>query len=343
VKKTIFDITWASLFRILAVLLLAVTVYYVREVFVILFVAIIISSALYRPVKYLEERRVPRVLSVLMIFLIAFAIIALILYAVVPVLIIQLKYFLAHINDLRIPFLDSFGASNTAVQLNERLNEWLNNLFYGGSDVLGFLMSFAGNALLAFVTVVLSFYLSISKGGIKRFIRAVMPTEKEAYAIDLYERTRRKIGRWFTSQIIVSFFVGSLTFISLLILGTEYALLLGILAAVLEIVPYVGPIAIGIISFVVILPQSASLAFLAVIIFFLIQQLENHVLVPLIIGRAIGVDPVVVVLAILAGGELGGLVGAVIAVPVAIVLQELIDDWGARKTKSSVPTPTSYK
>ena len=327
------DITWSSLFRILAVLILAVTAYYIREVFVILFIAIIISSALHTPVQYLERKKIPRVLSVLMIFLIALAIVSLIVYAVAPVLIIQLKYFLSNINELRIPLLDSFGTSDAVSQLNGQLNQWLNNLFYGGSDIVGFITSFAGNVLFVFVAVVLSFYLSISKCGIQRFIRSVMPIEKEEYAIDLYKRTRRKIGRWFTSQIIISFFVGSLTFISLLILGTDYALLLGILAAVLEIVPYVGPIVVGIVSFVVILPESATLAFIAVIIFFLIQQLENHVLVPLIVGRAIGIDPVMIVIAILAGGELAGLTGALVAIPVAIILQEIIDDWSLKKTQ----------
>ncbi len=336
-RVTHFDITWASLFRILVVLVLAVTAYYIREVFVILFIAIIISSALHTPVKYLEGKKIPRILSVLMIFLVALAVVALIVYAVTPVLIIQLKYFLSNLNELKIPLLDSFGASNTASQLNGRLNTWLNNLFYGGSDIVGLLASFAGNVFFVFVTVVLSIYLSISKGGIQRFIRSVMPMEKEDYVIDLYKRTRRKIGRWFTSQIIVSFFVGSLTFISLLILGTDYALLLGILAALLEIVPYVGPIMVGIISFVVILPESATLAFIAVIIFLLIQQLENHVLVPLIIGRAVGIDPVMIVIAILAGGTLAGLTGAIIAVPVAIILQELIDDWSLKKNTKLKP------
>lgn len=331
-KTTHISITWSSLFRILAILLLAVIAYFIRDVFVLLFIAIIVSSALHAPVKYFEERRVPRILSVFVIFLIAAALLALVLYAVIPVLLIQLKYLLANIDSIHIPLLDSFNISNSTSQASSRLNEWLSNFFYNGSNVLSFFMSFVGNMLFVFVTVVLSFYLSVSRGGVERFIRAIMPLEKEAYAIDLYKRARRKIGRWFTSQIIVSFFVGSLTFISLLLLGTEYALLLGILAAFLEIVPYVGPIAIGVISFVLILPQSPTLAFLAVLIFFLIQQLENHVLVPLIVGRATGIDPVMVVVAILAGGQLAGFVGAIIAVPVAIVFQELLDDWGIRKT-----------
>lgn len=330
-KTTRFDISWGSLFKIVAVLLFVAVSYYIRDVFLILFIAVIVSSALYAPVKYLEEKKIPRVLSVLMIFLLTVAVVALVLYAVIPVLIIQLKYFIAHITELQIPFLDSFGVSGAVDQLNQRLNLWLNNLFYGGSDVVGLLSTILGNVFFVFVTVVLSFYLSISKDGIQRFIRSVLPKNKEDYAINLYVRTRRKLGRWFTSQIIISFFVGSLTFVALLFLGTDYALLLGILAACLEIIPYVGPIAIGIISFIIILPQSGTLALLAVFIFFLIQQLENHVLVPLIVGRVVGIDPVVVVIALLAGSKLAGLVGAVVAIPAVIILQEVIDDWGIRK------------
>lgn len=337
-EKRVIDISWASLWRIVAIFLLVVTLFYVRDVIIVVFIAIIISSALHAPVSYLEEKKIPRILSVITIYLLAAATVALVLYAMVPVMLIQARYFLDHVNELKLPFLDMLGMPNLISQINTNINDWISTLFYGGSNLLNFISAVAGNLVFMFVTAVLSLYLTISRGSIQRFIRAIMPTNKEEYTIDLYKRTRRKIGRWFTSQLILSFVVGALTFIGLLVLGIDSALLLSILAAILEIIPYVGPIAVGVVTFLVALPQSTTLAFLAIILFFLIHQLENHVLVPLIVGKAVGIDPVMVVIAILAGSQLAGLVGAVIAVPAAIIVQELVDDWSAKKNGNQKAT-----
>ncbi len=325
------DITWVSLFRIIAVILLAVTLFYISDVLVIVFFAVIISSALHVPVTYLESKNIPRILSVLVIFLLGAAVIGLILYTLVPVVLIQLKYFFGHLSDIQLPFLEDLGLSQLVSDLDQGVSGWINALFSGGSGALSFLSSVAGNFFSVFVTVVLSFYMTVSKGSIERFLRSLTPTKKEHDVIMLFDRMRRKIGRWFTSQIIVSFFVGALTFVGLVILGVEYALVLALLAALFEIIPYVGPIAVGVISFIVILPQSVTLAFIAVLIFFAIQQIENHLLVPLIVGKAVGFDPVLVVIAILAGSQVSGFVGAILAIPAAIIIQELIDGWSFRK------------
>jgi len=326
-----FEMSWGSLWRVVAVGLLVVAAVYTRDVFIVAFIAIIISSALHRPVEYLESKRIPRILSVLMIFLITVAIIGLILYAIVPIILIQMKYVMANISDMQISFLDNLGLSQVVSGLDQNINEWIGSFFYGGSNILDIVSSFAGNAILVFVTIILSFYLSISKGSIERFIRELTPLDKETYMINLYKRTQRKLGRWFTSQVILSVIVGALTFAGLLILGTDYALIIGILAALLEVVPYAGPIATGIVAFIMIVPQSPSLAIAAIILFIVIHQLENHILVPLIVGKVVGIDPVVVVLAILAGSQIDGLVGAILAIPVAIVIQEVIDDWSEKR------------
>jgi len=328
------DINWASLWKIVAVGLLTVTLFYTRDVLVLVFIALVISSALHRPVAYLEQKKIPRVLSVLMIFLIVVAIVGLLIYTVLPIVLIQLKYAISNISNIQLPFLESLGGSELVTTIDASISEWVGTFFYGGSNILPILGSLVGNALFVLVTIVLSFYLSIRKGSVERFIRSIMPLNKEAYVLSLYERTQHKLGKWLTSQLFISFLVGAMTFVGLLIIGADYALIIALLAMVLEIVPYVGPIATGLISFILILPQSASLAVLSVLVFFVIQQIENHIFQPLIVGKAVGIDPVLVVVAILAGSQLDGLLGAVIAVPVAIILQEVMDDWSQKKINS---------
>jgi len=312
-------------------LLLVVALFYVRDVLVLLAVALVVSTAIQGPIEFLEKRKVPRTLSVIIIFLCGAAIVALVLYTLIPVALIQLKYLLANINTLKLPLFELFGASDVVSQLDSGVSGILDSLFTAGSSVAGFVSRFLGNIFFIAISVVLAFYLAISKRGVERFIRAIFPLNREEYAINLYTRTQKKLSRWLSGQMVVSAFVGLLTFIGLLFLGSEYALMLAVLAAVLELVPYVGPIAVGLVAFLISIPQSLTLALFVALLFFVIQQIENHVLSPVVMSKAVGMEPVTVVIAILAGSQLAGLAGIVLAVPFTIVLQELIDDWSLRK------------
>ncbi len=157
--------------------------------------------------------------------------------------------------------------------------------------------------------LLISFYLLIKRDGIESFFRAVLPQSMENTVIRLWDRVRLRIGHWFRIQMLLSLFVGLLVFISLLILGVKYSLVLGTIAAIFEIVPIAGPIFAGAVSALIALSQSPSLAIWVVVIFVLIQQLESNVLTPLIMKRSVGVNPVIVILALLAGAQLGGIVG----------------------------------
>lgn len=298
-----------------------------------LLVAVILSSALHGPVTYLEKKKIPRVLSVIMIYLVGIGLVALLLYTIVPVTLIQLKYLLSHFNELKIPILDLFGSSGIVSQVDQGISSLIDALFYGGGNLTGLFSNVLSNLFFIGISLILAFYLTLSRDGVERFIRSVLPINKEDYAVNLYIRTRRKLGRWLSGQLVLSFLVGFLTFIGLLILGVDYALVLALIAAVFELIPYVGPIAVGAITFLIILPQSYSTALLAVLIFFIIQQLEGHILVPFVMSKAIGTDPLVIVIAMLAGAEIAGIVGVLLAVPVSIIFEEVIDEWSVRKRK----------
>lgn len=325
------DITWGMLWKITAMIVFVAALFYAGSALVMVGVAIIISSALHVPVTYLERKGIPRLLGVLTIFIAVAGIAALLLYTLVPISLIQLRYLFDHINEFKIPLLESLGTSEIATQLDKGVSGIIAALVTGGSEFWNIIGSLIGNVFFISVSLVLSFYMTLSRDGVERFIRAVLPLSKEEYAIGLYTRTRRKLGRWLSGQLLVSFIVGTLTFIGLSLMGVDYALVLALLAAVLELIPYVGPIVVGVITFLITIPKSLSLAIMAVILFIFIQQIENHVLVPFIMSKAIGVDPVMIVIAMIAGSKLSGLVGIMLAVPAVIIMQEVIDDWSERK------------
>jgi predicted PurR-regulated permease PerM len=117
-------------------------------------------------------------------------------------------------------------------------------------------------------------------------------------------------------------------------LGVNYALFLGILAALLEIIPFVGPIFSGAVAVLVALSDSSILALYTLLLFVAIQQLESHLVIPVIMRRAVGVHPVVVLMSLLLGAKLAGFLGIVVAVPTAVILQEFLDDWSLRRVKA---------
>jgi len=258
------------------------------------------------------------------------------LYTLVPIAIFELQNLLENIKEIEIPILGNLDP----LQFKEISNylSGLSNLaevlFSGGVSFLNVAASIFGNLALIIVTLILSFYLVINQAGVEKFLRAVLPIIHEEYVIDIYLRARKKLGLWLQGQILLMFIVGLISFLGLQILGVKYSLVLGILAGLLEIVPIVGPIFIGALAFLVAVSKSLTLGLYVILLFLLIQQAESHFLTPMVMKKTIGISPVIVVVALLAGAQIAGFVGIILAVPAAVVVQEIIYDYERRKMKT---------
>lgn len=314
-------------------LVLVAALFLAKEVLIILFLAIVISSALDSPVDYLERKKIPRILGTLLIFIATLIILAFLLYALIPVAISEFQILLANIGELKMPVLGSLDISQFK-EINKYLESLVNALFSGGASLINIIFSVFGGFALTAATLVLSFYLTINQGGVEKFLRAVLPITHENYVIEIYHRARKKLGLWFQGQLLLMLIVGSAVSLGLWILGVKYSLILGILAGVLEIVPMVGPIFAGAIAFLMAISESWTLGIYVIILFLVIQQLENHILIPIVMKKTVGISPVVVVVALLAGSQIAGFIGMILAVPTAVVIQEIIADWERRKLKT---------
>ncbi len=184
------------------------------------------------------------------------------------------------------------------------------------------------------IIFVISLYLTINQYGVENFLRIILPITHEEHVVKIYLRVRKKLGLWLQGQIVLMLLIGAMTFFGLWALGVKYALLIAILSGILEILPLVGPLLAGAIAFLMLFPQSWALAFYSIIVFLVVHQIENHILVPLVMKKAVGVSPVVVIFSLLAGAQIAGFVGAILAVPVAVVFQEIILDWERRKARA---------
>ena len=327
----IVEISWATLWRVLLMLGLATLVYFARNAITVLFLAIFISSALDSLVIKLESWRVPRLLGTILVFLTLLLSVAILIYTIVPIALFELRGIFNNLDGV-IGKILSLGIPQQFTDLiNSNLENFSNALFAGSTSFLEIMSHLLGGVTSLLATFVIAFYLTLSRDGVGRFIRAVFPEDLEDKVLSVYYRSKKKIGHWFQAQLILSFVVGFMVFAGLWLLGVKYAVILGIFAAIFELIPIVGPIFAGGLAVVIGFSESAATGIYVLLLFLVIQQLENHVLVPIMMQKAIDVHPVVILIALLGGVELAGFVGLILAVPAVVVASEVVNDWVAQK------------
>lgn len=329
-ERTALDISWVSLWRIFAFGLLIAIMFLGRDVLLGLFLAIVISSGLEFVVNFLAARGVPRTMGVILIFLFAALLLILVVYTVIPLIIVDLNTALISLGETSERAW--WGAAlNFHPESAQSLVTAISGRLFGASSPFQTLSDLVGGVALAASVVAIAFYLSLTQNGIERFIRAVFPAAYESAVLKIYHRAFHRVGVWFRTQIALSFLAGALVLIALLLLGVRYAFLLALVTAILEIVPYIGPIVAGSLSVLAALLTSPSLALYTLIAFLGVQQIEQHFLVPVLIGRNMGLHPAIVIVALLVGLELGGVLGMIIAVPAAVVIQEVVEEWAGKR------------
>jgi predicted PurR-regulated permease PerM len=332
--KTTLEISWTGLWRIFLFVLIVTMFYLGRQVILGLFLAIIISSGVEGIVDTLERIGLPRSIGVILIFLVAVIIAIALAYSIVPFAIVELNTIFASVGKASTTTTGSLGlllSLQTSQSASSIVSKISSSLFSSSGNPIGSFSDTLGGFGLAISVIFSSFYLSLSRDGVERFIKVVTPPGYETTVLGVYERSRKKIGSWFRAQIILSIIMGLLVGAGLTILGVPYAFLIGCLAAVFELVPFIGPIISGALGVVSALAISPNLAIYTLIFFVAAQQLESNILVPLFSKHAVDLHPVIVIAALLIGAETGGFLGVVIAVPAAAVFQEVIQDWSSRK------------
>ncbi len=324
-------ISWASLWRIFLMLILVISLYYIRSVLVVLFLAIVISSALDAPLNYLQKKKIPRLLGILFIFISFISILTLLFYTIIPIIVIEFKDLFINLNKIETSLGGLFGIVKIADKFQLSLESFSTAVFSGDFTFLSIVPRVFENIILLIATLVISSFLALYRDGVENFLRAVLPLNYEDYVVKIFHRTRAKIGKWLEGQIFLSLVIAIVTFLGLKILGVNYSLVLGVIAGIFEIIPFVGPLIAGTLAFIIAMTQSFTLGIYAIILFIAIQQLESHLLVPIVMRKTTGVHPVIVVLSILAGSQIGGFIGVVLAIPFVVLLQELLEDYAARK------------
>ena len=299
-----------------------------REMLLLIGVSLFIALGLEPVVSWFARRRVPRPLAVLIVLVAFFAVVAGFLAAAVPPLVGQASQFAQHVPA----YLESVQNPHSLVgRLNTRfgLAQHAQQLFstHGSSVSQGLLG--AGRAVLSglsstLVGLVLVIYFLATMPMIRRALYRLVPASRRPRAVLLGDETITKIGGYVLGMAILAAIAGIASFLWLVLLGVPYPLLLAALVALLDIVPVVGSVTAGVIASLVALTVSVPVG-LATVGYFVVYRLaEDYLLLPQIIGRTVQVPAVATVLAVLLGGTLLGVLGAVVAIPLAAVILLLL-------------------
>lgn len=323
------DISTSTILRVVFIILGLVFLYLVRDVLLMVFISLIIAAAIDGPVDWLARHRVRRPLGTLIIYLfIAILLVAFIAWALPP-LAGQLKSLASFSPDYLNKLVADFSIFHQKLGADyaQKLLGDLSSQLYGATDnIFGTAVNIFGGLFSAVVIIVMSFYLVVQDKGIKRFLSSVTPLEHRPYVSSLAERIQTKLGRWLRGQLLTMLAVAILVFIGLFFLKVEFALILAVLAGFLEIIPYVGPFLAGLTAVSLAFLQSPVLALLVLILFLAVHQIEGYILIPQIMKRAVGLNPLVVIISMIIGGKLYGVLGVVVAVPLVAIASVFLGD-----------------
>lgn len=320
------EISFASILRLFVVVLVLILIFLIRDILVILFIAFLISSGLLPVINYLNKK-IPRIFSVALVYITLILLLAVFIFVIQNSLSIDFSQFYNQVKDGKFN-TSILGFHIDAEKISSQFASSLDRTEIGGivSGARKFISGLTG----IIIVFVLSFYMLLEKNGVKDAMRGFLPEHTYRQFLHLIVRIEEKLGGWLRGQMILMMVVGVLTYILLKALGMPYAGILAVISGLTEIIPGVGPVFAGFIGVVVaavVFPDIPARWLLVAGGYFLIQQFENHVLVPQVMKKAVGLSPIVILVSLLVGARLFGIVGAFIAVPAAAAISVVIKEW----------------
>jgi len=323
-------ITPGTIVAAVLILLGFLLAWYLRELLLMVLTAVVLASAIEPMTARVVRWGVPRVLTVTLFYVLGAGAFILLSYVFVP----RLTAEMVHLVERLPVYLATLGLTQedlilhgTNLSVTDLFAQFQGLLQTSSSGVLAVASAVFGGVMSLALIVVLSFYFAVQDRGLDDFLRLVTPTAHHDYVLGLWVRAQRKMGKWLQGQLLLSCIVGLLVYLGLLVLGVPYALVLALAASVLELVPLFGSIMAAVPAVLVaFIDAGASKALMVIALYVVVNQIEGNIVQPLVVQKILGVSPLVVILAIIIGAQLGGFLGIVIAVPIAAAVQEYVND-----------------
>lgn len=286
-------------------------IYLIRDLLIILFVSVIFVSALSPLVRFLVRLRIPKVFSIAITYILIIVVLVGLILSILPPLIEQSSRLIVTVPSLLAQFFNITNIDKSV--FSSELTSFSKNLF-------SITLSVFDNLLTIIFLLVITFYMLLEKDDLESRIASLFRDREDRVKRSII-KIEEKLGAWLQGQLILSLVIGILTYIGLTILNIPYALPLALIAGVMEVIPVIGPIISALPAIFLALTISPVLSIGVAAMYLVIQQIENNLIVPQVMKRAVGLNPLVVILAIAVGSRLLGVAGALLAVPMAAVFQ----------------------
>ncbi len=332
---TTIVISTSTIIKTVAILIGVGVLWEIRDILLALFTAIILAGVMYPFVRFAQRYHLPRSVSVILFYLLLFGVIAILFALLIPAILQevgQLRNIYGSQNGWLRDTLERLMSWSSSVGVSRAVPSGLSNLQTYGQQLLmqvvHTLSDLFGGIAGFILVLVLSFYLITEEDSIKEASRAWIPSAYREKVSKIVWLVLEKLGNWLRGQLILGFVIGLMYFIGLSFLGVPYALVLGLTAGLLEFIPYLGPMLAALPALIFAAGVSPATALLTLGYLIIVQQLENHLLVPKVMQHVTGLNPVVSIVAFLIGARLFGIPGALFAIPLAmaasVVLAEII-------------------
>lgn len=371
-SRVLINITAGSFFKAILIILGLWFLFFIKDIVLVVLTAVVIASSIEPLVTWFKKFKIKRLPSVIITYLTLLGLFIGLFYSFVPSVLNEASSFLSSVpkylesttlwNPLSVSKEDvvtsqkiaqtlSLGVNDPEQLISNVSNKSLNTIKSSGlslKDIISGIQSITSNVsdgfikivsavfggLFSFILiVVISFYLSVQEDGVAKFLGLITPVKHEKYIVDLWKRSQNKIGRWMQGQLLLMILIGVLTYLGLMILGVKNAILLAVLAGLLEVIPLFGPVISAIPAILVSFVDGGITASLLVTgLYIIVQQFENHLIYPLVVKKVVGVSPILVILSVIIGAKLAGFLGVVLSVPIISTIMEFVEDVDRRKT-----------
>ncbi|SFS97429.1 AI-2E family transporter [Marininema halotolerans] len=297
-------------------------------------IAIIFSYLLNPIVNMLSNRAVPRSLAVLLIYTLFICAIAIIVTNLLPLFNHQVHELVEHFpewNQRVQTWIDQMNESKDALPesvrlgIEKSLDRLEGTITDGVGNMVGDLGSTLNQVFLAFIVPFLVFYMLKDVHVIENTVVKLLPTKRRREVIQMFREIHEALGNYIRGQLIVCVAVGVLAYIGYLLIGLPYALLMAAIVGIFNVIPYLGPFFGAIPALLVAVTVSKEMVIGVIVVNLIVQILEGNILSPQIVGKSLQMHPLFIIFALLVGGELGGIFGLILAVPLFAAGKVIID------------------
>jgi predicted PurR-regulated permease PerM len=297
-------------------------IYEIKAVILLFFIAFILMTALNPMVNKLQKFKLPRTLAIFLTFVLVIFIFSLVIAGIVPALIEQTGV-------LATSLIDQLGKTNWISNFDENtITSQIQTISSSLLNVVKIVIGAFSNIIALFSLLVLTFYLLVERPRFEKYLRVLFQNgKKERKYMALIEAIEKRLGGWVRGEIMLMLIVGTLTYIGLSLLHIPFALPLALLAGLLELIPNLGPTIAAVPAVIIGLTISFPMGIGVLILSIAVQQLENNIIVPLVMKKSIGLNPLVTLMCLMVGITIGGVGGAILAVPIFITIQTAVSQF----------------